>query len=81
MPDVQRRSLTMFGKGAFVFTYPFDPNSYLDRKNPVALVRAFHLAFLRKDREVALLLRVNGALPEGPGRVHCSERSEVTGGS
>jgi glycosyltransferase involved in cell wall biosynthesis len=58
----------MFSKGAFVFTYPFDPNSYLDRKNPVALVRAFHMAFLRKDRDVALLLRVNGVLQEGSGR-------------
>ena len=68
VPEVQRKALTMFSKGAFVFTYPFDPNSYLDRKNPVALVRAFHMAFLRKDRDVALLLRVNGVLQEGSGR-------------
>jgi hypothetical protein len=68
VPEVQRRTLTMFSKGAFVFTYPFDPNSYFDRKNPIALVRAFHIAFPRKDRTVALLLRVNGTLSHGASR-------------
>jgi glycosyltransferase involved in cell wall biosynthesis len=65
---VRRRALAMFGKGAFVFTYPFDPNSYLARKNPIALVRAFRVAFPAEDRKVALLLRVNGVIPSGPDR-------------
>ena len=45
---------------AFVFAYPFDPNSYMARKNPIALVRAFRRAFAQADASVALLLRVNG---------------------
>jgi glycosyltransferase involved in cell wall biosynthesis len=45
---------------AFVFAYPFDPNSYMARKNPIALVRAFRQAFAEADDSVALLLRVNG---------------------
>lgn len=68
VPVVRGHALAMVDKGAFVFTYPFDPNSYLSRKNPIALVRAFHLAFPREDRDAALLLRVNGTLPEGSDR-------------
>lgn len=65
VPDVQRRKLPVNGKRAFVFTYAFDPNSHLARKNPVALVRAFQLAFGRKDKSVALHLRANGRIPAG----------------
>jgi glycosyltransferase involved in cell wall biosynthesis len=53
---------------AFVFTYAFDPNSYMKRKNPVALARAFRAAFLPDDQGVALLLRANGKLQRGPDR-------------
>ena len=49
------------------FVYPFDVNSYLARKNPVALARAFRLAFQAKDKGVALLLRVNGDPRNYPG--------------
>jgi glycosyltransferase involved in cell wall biosynthesis len=38
------------------------------RKNPIALVRAFRLAFPSQDEGSALLLRVNGKLPECPAR-------------
>jgi glycosyltransferase involved in cell wall biosynthesis len=68
VPAVQRRERVVVNKDTFVFIYPFDPNSYLARKNPTALVRGFQLAFPRKVRDVALLLRVNGVLPEGPDR-------------
>jgi glycosyltransferase involved in cell wall biosynthesis len=44
----------------FRFIFPFDPNSFLARKNPVAAIRAFRLAFPAKDRSVELVLRVNG---------------------
>jgi glycosyltransferase involved in cell wall biosynthesis len=66
VPAVRRRTLGI--SSAFVFMYPLDPNSYLARKNPIALVRAFHSAFTVDDREVALVLRVNGTIPEGPDR-------------
>jgi glycosyltransferase involved in cell wall biosynthesis len=68
VPSVQPRAHVKISKDAFVFTYPFDPNSCLARKNPIALVRAFRLAFPRKDRMVALLLRINGELAGGPDR-------------
>jgi glycosyltransferase involved in cell wall biosynthesis len=69
VPAAQRRAMSINRKGSvFVFTYPFDPKSYMARKNPIALVRAFHLAFPRNDRGVALLLRVNGTIPKGPDR-------------
>ena len=60
VPPVQRRDLGLHDDGAFVFVYPFDINSYLARKNPLSLIRAFRLAFQPKDKHVALLLRVNG---------------------
>lgn len=68
VPSVQPRAHVKISKDAFAFTYPFDPNSCLARKNPIALVRAFRLAFPRKDRMVALLLRINGELAGGPDR-------------
>jgi len=55
------------GSEAFVFVYPFDPNSHLSRKNPIALVRAFRKAFDENDNTVALLLRVNGDPRGHPG--------------
>jgi glycosyltransferase involved in cell wall biosynthesis len=63
LPQVQsvtRRDLALRNRHTFVFVYPFDVNSYLTRKNPIALVRAFHRAFRPAQRDVALLLRVNG---------------------
>ncbi len=44
----------------YVFIYPFDPKSTLARKNPVAAIHAFRLAFPQADRSVRLVLRVNG---------------------
>ena len=44
----------------FRFIFPFDPNSFIARKNPVAAIRAFRLAFPVGDRSVELVLRVNG---------------------
>ncbi len=55
------------GSEAFVFVYPFDPNSHLSRKNPLALVRAFRKAFNKYDNTVALLLRINGDPRGHPG--------------
>jgi glycosyltransferase involved in cell wall biosynthesis len=65
-PNVRRisRRSACLPVDTFVFVYPFDPNSYLHRKNPIALVRAFREAFPESCRSVTLLLRVNG-YPEG----------------
>jgi glycosyltransferase involved in cell wall biosynthesis len=62
-----RRELGLLNERAFLFVYPFDINSHLARKNPLALVRAFRLAFDSSDTEVALLLRVNGRPEHQPG--------------
>jgi GT2 family glycosyltransferase/glycosyltransferase involved in cell wall biosynthesis len=41
----------------FVFLFTFDAASYLERKNPLALVRAFFAAFPKKTEKVRLLLK------------------------
>lgn len=64
---VSRRDLELHNENAFVFVYPFDVNSHLARKNPLGLVRAFCRAFPRRNRRVALLLRVNGDPSGHPG--------------
>lgn len=70
LPQVQpvpRQDLALHDEEAFVFVFPFDVNSYVTRKNPLSLVRAFRRAFPRRERRVALILRVNG-IPDGhPG--------------
>ena len=62
LPPITLHSKTEFVENSkiFVFIYPFDPNSHLSRKNPMALICAFRKAFHKKDGAVALLLRVNG---------------------
>jgi glycosyltransferase involved in cell wall biosynthesis len=65
--SVPRRDLGLHDLDAFVFVYPFDVNSYLSRKNPLSLVRAFRRAFPPTQRHVALLLRVNGDPDGHPG--------------
>src|SRR5689334_20760297 len=56
VPAVSPKKLPCARPGAFVFTYAFDPNSYMKRKNPIALARAFRVAFPPDDQDVALLL-------------------------
>jgi glycosyltransferase involved in cell wall biosynthesis len=48
----------------FQFVCPYDPNSFVSRKNPQAVIEAFTAAFPRKDEPVSLLLLVNGVNPE-----------------
>lgn len=67
LKPVQRGRLGLHEPRAFVFVYPFDVNSYLIRKNPLSLVRAFCRAFPPGDNRVALLLRVNGDPDGHPG--------------
>jgi glycosyltransferase involved in cell wall biosynthesis len=68
VPAVPRRRSPDIRPGTFVFTYAFDPNSYMKRKNPVALVRAFRSAFPPSEHGVVLLLRANGSIPRSPRR-------------
>ena len=42
---------------SFVFFFTFDAASHIDRKNPVAVVRAFNVAFPASETKVHLLLK------------------------
>lgn len=43
--------------GAFTFLTTFDSFSFAERKNPLAVVRAFQAAFERENREVSLIIK------------------------
>lgn len=43
------------------FLCSFDPNSSPERKNPIAVLRAFKLAFPNSDDDVALIFSINGS--------------------
>lgn len=71
IPKFRRLSRRALGLPAkkYLFLYPFDPNSFLARKNPSAAVRAFRLGFpegAAGSGDVRLVLRVNGKTG-GPG--------------
>lgn len=48
-------------EGHFLFAFSFDVYSFLDRKNPAALIRAFQRAFPRGDERTGLVLKVMNA--------------------
>jgi glycosyltransferase involved in cell wall biosynthesis len=50
----------------FLFLYTFDFNSYLDRKNPHAVVKAFIQAFSKDNTDVGLVLKTMNSDPENP---------------
>src|SRR5262249_37707557 len=59
-PVLRRRySKQYFGldENAFYFIFVFDAASHIARKNPIAVVRAFKLAFPRGGEKVGLLLK------------------------
>ena len=56
-----------FDEDDFVFLFTFDAASYLDRKNPLAVIRAFTMAFPRKSERVRLLLKTMN-VPSGDPR-------------
>jgi GT2 family glycosyltransferase/glycosyltransferase involved in cell wall biosynthesis len=55
------------GRGAlgvddeFVFLFMFDFNSYIERKNPIAVIEAFRIAFPGRERARLVIKSVNGA--------------------
>jgi glycosyltransferase involved in cell wall biosynthesis len=56
---LSRREL-MIPEGSFTFLFMFDFRSFLERKNPEAVVRAFELAFPHGDENVLLLIKTQG---------------------
>jgi len=60
LPEFKPLKREFFGlrDRAFVFLYTFDFFSFLDRKNPLAAIRAFKLAFPKRSSDVCLVLKV-----------------------
>jgi glycosyltransferase involved in cell wall biosynthesis len=56
-PSVYTKSYYGLPEDKFVFYFIFDAASYLDRKNPLDVLRAFRLAFPKGDEKVHLLLK------------------------
>src|SRR6185437_7144653 len=52
--------------GKFYFLFFFDYNSYPERKNPLAVVKAFETAFRDQTDDVGLILKTTGAPHEYP---------------
>lgn len=51
---------------SFLFLFIFDFNSHLARKNPDAIISAFEQAFVAKNKDVGLVLKVMNARKENP---------------
>ena len=68
LPDSASDDRSQFGwkDGVFVFLYIFDLASAFDRKNPLALLRAFQKAF-GKRRDVMLVLKFQNPHLDQPG--------------
>ena len=68
LPDSASDDRSQFGwkGGVFVFLYIFDLASAFDRKNPLALLRAFQKAF-GKRRDVMLVLKFQNPHLDQPG--------------
>ena len=66
--DPTRYTKSYYGlqKDKFTFYFTFDAASYLDRKNPIAVVRAFKLAFPKNNKKVHLLLKTMNIEVAGP---------------
>jgi GT2 family glycosyltransferase/glycosyltransferase involved in cell wall biosynthesis len=64
----QQYSKSYFGlvDDCFQFMFIFDAASRIDRKNPIAVVRAFRLAFPRGDEKVHLLLKTMNTHSKDP---------------
>lgn len=65
----------------FLFLYVFDFNSYLERKNPAAVISAFRLAFPDQDESVGLVLKTMNIDPHNPlwqqFRTLCAQDSRI----
>jgi GT2 family glycosyltransferase/glycosyltransferase involved in cell wall biosynthesis len=69
LPILRRQySKSYFGlpENCFQFMFIFDAASHIDRKNPIAVVRAFRLAFPRGDEKVHLLLKTMNTHSKDP---------------
>jgi len=68
LPNFSRRTRRDFNlpEDLFLFLFMFDFMSYIDRKNPLAAIRAFRSAFPDHSEKAGLVLKVMNALPDNP---------------
>ena len=68
LPEFKRLDRLHFGlpQRSYVFLFTFDFLSFLDRKNPFAVIRAFKLAFPRNSSDACLVLKVMNGKEESP---------------
>jgi glycosyltransferase involved in cell wall biosynthesis len=68
LPNFKRLDRLHFGMPdrSFIFLFSFDFLSFLDRKNPLAAIRAFMLAFPRNCADACLVLKVMNGNDKSP---------------
>lgn len=60
------RSYFKLPDNKFLYLFVFDFNSHLARKNPMAVIESFSLAFSKRDTSVGLVLKVMNAKGDNP---------------
>ena len=65
-PTEEQYDRAWFGlpEDKFLFAFMYDANSVADRKNPMAVVKAFMKAFSPEDAGVGLVIKANNGRPE-----------------
>ena len=65
-PTEEQYDRAWFGlpEDKFLFAFMYDANSVADRKNPMAVVKAFMKAFSPEDTGVGLVIKANNGRPE-----------------
>jgi len=79
LPQFDRRNRAHFGlpNAACLFIFVFDFLSYIDRKNPIAAVRAFKAAFPKGEEKAGLVMKVMNADVHDPR--WCAMLGEIAG--
>jgi FkbM family methyltransferase len=82
LPDGIRSDRAAFGlpADATVFVSSFDPSSDPTRKNPVAVINSFRLAFQNNETDVRLIFRLNNAQSTDMARQTTRLLLEAAGG-
>ena len=76
--EVAGREALGLPEDRFLFLFFFDFRSFVSRKNPMAVVRAFEQAFSRSDDSVGLIIKTNG-MSECSDAYEAFKSGDVTG--
>lgn len=79
LPDFKSRPRSYFGldEKSYIFVFAFDAFSYLDRKNPEAVLDAFEQAFPLGTESVTLVIKVMNGSNQKPAWVKLKRRIEA----